>query len=232
MEKDSFILYTEQKEIINKLSDEQAGKLLKAIYEYTSNGEIPDLDLTLDIVFTQIRQTLDRNTNKWNQIKQRRSEAGKLGAKTKKQNEAKEANANFVKNEIAKEANANFVKDEKANQAVNVNDNVNVNVNDNVNDTAVVVNNKLANITKYYEANIGLVVPATATDLIEISEKHDEKLVFKAIDIACRKNKRNMAYILGILRDWERKGYKSIADIQDENKTNDLEKRVKEALYG
>ena len=219
MEKDSFILYTEQKEIINKLSDEQAGKLLKAIYEYTSNGEIPDLDLTLDIVFTQIRQTLDRNTNKWNQIKQRRSEAGKLGAKTKKQNEAKEANANFV-------------KDEKANQAVNVNDNVNVNVNDNVNDTAVVVNNKLANITKYYEANIGLVVPATATDLIEISEKHDEKLVFKAIDIACRKNKRNMAYILGILRDWERKGYKSIADIQDENKTNDLEKRVKEALYG
>ena len=28
--KDSFILYTEQKEVIDKLSDEQAGKLIKA----------------------------------------------------------------------------------------------------------------------------------------------------------------------------------------------------------
>ena len=32
--KDSFVLYTDQKAVIDKLSNEQAGKLIKAIYTY------------------------------------------------------------------------------------------------------------------------------------------------------------------------------------------------------
>ena len=42
--KDSFILYTEQKEVIDKLSDEQAGKLIKAIYKYVETQKMPELD--------------------------------------------------------------------------------------------------------------------------------------------------------------------------------------------
>lgn len=61
MERDSFILYTEQKEIIDKLSDEQAGKLIKAIYEYAEKGEMPKLDSLLDIIIIPFKQALDRN---------------------------------------------------------------------------------------------------------------------------------------------------------------------------
>ena len=32
--RNSFVLYTEQKAIFDKLTNEQAGKLIKAIYEY------------------------------------------------------------------------------------------------------------------------------------------------------------------------------------------------------
>lgn len=117
--KDSFILYTEQKEIIDKLTDEQAGKLIKAIYQYASDGIIPELDMLLEIAFIPIKQNLERNSEKWENIKQKRSEAGKLGAEIKKQKQAKQANANFA---LSKQAN----------EAVNVN----VNVNGNVNDTA------------------------------------------------------------------------------------------------
>lgn len=114
--KDSFILYTEQKEVIDKLTDEQAGKLIKAIYEYVETDKMPQLDSLLEIVIIPFKQNIDRNIDKWEQIKQKRSEAGKIGAEIKKQKQAKLANANFVKSK-------------EANQAVNVNENVNENVN-------------------------------------------------------------------------------------------------------
>ena len=114
MAKDTFILYTEQKEVIDKLSDEQAGKLIKAIYEYVETGEMPNLDNVLDLVIIPFKQNLDRNADKYEETKKKRSEAGKLGAEIKKQKQAKQANAKFANNK-------------QANQAVNVNDNVNVN---------------------------------------------------------------------------------------------------------
>lgn len=114
MAKDTFILYTEQKEVIDKLSDEQAGKLIKAIYEYVETGEMPNLDNVLDLVIIPFKQNLDRNADKYEETKKKRSEAGKLGAEIKKQKQAKQANAKFANNKQAK-------------QAVNVNDNVNVN---------------------------------------------------------------------------------------------------------
>lgn len=118
MARDSFILYTEQKEVVDKLTDEQAGKIFKAIYEYVQTDKMPELDNLLDIIIIPFKQSLDRNSEKWEEIKKKRSEAGKLGAEIKKQKQAKEANANFAKNEIA-------------NQAVNVSVPVNVPVNDN-----------------------------------------------------------------------------------------------------
>lgn len=122
MAKDTFILYTEQKEVIDKLSDEQAGKLIKAIYEYVETGEMPKLDSVLDLVIIPFKQNLDRNADKYEETKKKRSEAGKLGAEIKKQKQAKQA----------KQANAKFANNKQANQAVNVNDNVNVNVNEDV----------------------------------------------------------------------------------------------------
>ena len=114
--KESFVLYTEQKEIIENLSDADAGKLIKGIFQYVS-GENPQFDSLLKLAFIPIRQQLDRNAQKYADIKEKRSIAGAKGAKQK----------------MANLANANFAKRDLANQAVNVNvnDNVNVNVNNN-----------------------------------------------------------------------------------------------------
>ena len=61
MPKDSFILYTEHGQIIQKLDDAQAGRLLKGIMTYEIEGELPELDDITDIVFTTIRIRLDRD---------------------------------------------------------------------------------------------------------------------------------------------------------------------------
>ena len=65
--KDSFILYTDQKEVVFKLTDEEAWKLFKCIYEYIHSGKIPKLEYTLDLVFTPFRSTLDRDKVKYDE---------------------------------------------------------------------------------------------------------------------------------------------------------------------
>lgn len=76
-DKKSFLLYNDQKEIVDKLNDRQAGKLFKSIFEYVENGIIPKLDTTLDIAFAFFKASIDRADEKWQDIKKKRSEAGK-----------------------------------------------------------------------------------------------------------------------------------------------------------
>lgn len=69
--KDSFILYLEQKEIFETLSDNEAGKLIKAIFEYESTGQSPKLSKTLNLVFIPIKNALDRNKEKYQKVVER-----------------------------------------------------------------------------------------------------------------------------------------------------------------
>src|SRR5690348_13562364 len=80
--KKAFILYQDQEEIFNKLSNEEAGQLIKAIFQY-NNGETPKLEKLLDLVFTPIKQNLDRDTVKWNNAAERSRKNGLLGGRPK-----------------------------------------------------------------------------------------------------------------------------------------------------
>ena len=81
--KDSFVLYTDQKAVIDKLSNEQAGQLIKAIYTYIETGQLPTLDMTLDLVITPFITTIDRDKKKYEEISRVRANASK--SKQKKQ---------------------------------------------------------------------------------------------------------------------------------------------------
>ena len=61
-----FILEKDQKIIIDELSNEEAGIIFKAIYEYEATKEEPLLDKTLKIVFKQIKVKLDFYDEKYN----------------------------------------------------------------------------------------------------------------------------------------------------------------------
>ena len=73
--KKSFILYSDQIEMINELSDEQAGSLLKYIYLY-STGITPKIsDPTVKIAFMSIKVSLDRDTEKYKQVCEKNRES-------------------------------------------------------------------------------------------------------------------------------------------------------------
>jgi len=71
MAKDSFILYLEQKEIFEMLEDEEAGRLIKAIFKYEETEQIPKLDKSLKIAFIPIKSVLDRNREKYQKVVER-----------------------------------------------------------------------------------------------------------------------------------------------------------------
>lgn len=84
-----------------------------------------------------------------------------------------------------------------------------------------------AEIIKCYEENIGLITPATAEILFSYNDI-DYKMIIEAIKIATLNNKRNCRYIQGILNSWIRKGYKILADIQNEQEKRNEEKKIEE----
>ena len=65
MIKESFILFTEFRESFNELSNEEAGILIKAIFDYTTTGIEPKLDKLLKLVFIPIKQCIDRNSQNY-----------------------------------------------------------------------------------------------------------------------------------------------------------------------
>jgi hypothetical protein len=99
--RDSFLLYTENAEQLEMLTDEQAGALFKAIMAYQTGKPLPELDGMTAIVFSVIRQKLDRDAAKYEEVCEKRREAGK-----------KKANADF---DDAKKANAFSEGSKKAN---------------------------------------------------------------------------------------------------------------------
>ena len=120
--KKGFILYADQKELFTQLSDELAGKLIKHIFRYVNDEDPITDDVIINIAFTPIKQHLKRDLDKFNETKERRSKAGKIGMANRWQNITNDNDVIPV-----------ITKHNKRLQAITkITDNDNDNVNDNV----------------------------------------------------------------------------------------------------
>lgn len=120
-EKSSFVLYDRYYEQINMLSDEQAGQLFKAIYANRSGEEIAISDPAVAILWSVIRQQMDIDDRKYQEVCDKRKSAGQKGgrpAKTANGSEEKQNEASQPKDltEDSKETNGYFEKQTKANK--------------------------------------------------------------------------------------------------------------------
>ena len=81
-----FFTYFHLSSIIEKLSDAQAGKLYKALMRYGDTGELTDFsdDPACDIAYTLMKGEIDINFERYNEICEIRSEAGKKGGRPPK----------------------------------------------------------------------------------------------------------------------------------------------------
>lgn len=90
-DKKGFILYADQKAIFDQLPNDKAGELIKFIFSYVNDENPQTDDLIIKLGFTPIQQQLKRDLVKYEETKEKRSEAGKAGANKRWQNVAEDS---------------------------------------------------------------------------------------------------------------------------------------------
>lgn len=64
-EQKGFIVYGDIEPVVDRLSDEEAGQLLKGMVKYFNSGEEPNFTGALEFVFIPIQQQMDRDAKKY-----------------------------------------------------------------------------------------------------------------------------------------------------------------------
>lgn len=82
--KKAFVLYSDFKETLDKLPDEDAGKLFKLIVDYANNIERNPESLMIDLVFTPIKLQMKRDQEKYEKKAETSRNNGKAGGRPKK----------------------------------------------------------------------------------------------------------------------------------------------------
>jgi Family of unknown function (DUF6291) len=77
--KSSFVMYSDWISVFDKLTDQEAGVLIKHIFAYVNDLDPEPKDRLTEIAFEPIKQTLKRDLRKWEGETGTRSDAGKLG---------------------------------------------------------------------------------------------------------------------------------------------------------
>lgn len=163
--KNSFVLYTDQKEIFEALDNEQAGKLIKHIFRYVTDENPTTDDPIVRAVFIGIQQALKRDLKKWETKQAQRKRAGEESARRRKE-AAKIAKQNSK--------NSTTVNDRQHPSTVNgsvsgsVSGSVNVNVSTDVDD--------------YKKSDIGVLIPIEKNIENYLSDKKIVKAVIENSD--------------------------------------------------
>lgn len=128
----SFIIYTDSSNVVNMLTDMEAGLLFKAILAYQSGDEYEPIvkagGRVLAMAFEHFRQYFVRDAEKYQSVTEARREAAKKRWEQTKQCKPMQSNANNANAQFAMQSNAN----DADNDNVSVNDNVNVSDSDSV----------------------------------------------------------------------------------------------------
>ena len=169
--KKSFIMYSNYRKFLSMLSDAEIANLMRAIFCFVEDEEIPELDSKTDICFAVITDQIERDREKYQKVCERRANAGRLGGKQKHENRLKREAVKEGEKEVKKEektdekdslANAskpskckqmlanlaNVSKSSKSWQSLanlaNLADNDNDNENDNENDNDIAIDKNIA----------------------------------------------------------------------------------------
>ena len=83
-DKKGFLMYADQREQFDQLTDEQAGKLIKHLFMYVNDEHPQTDDIVTKLSFTPIKSQLKRDLEKWDKTLEGRSKAGKASVEARK----------------------------------------------------------------------------------------------------------------------------------------------------
>ena len=105
-DKKSFVMYESWGVAIEKMNNEQAGELIKAIYAFQKDPDVVPEDPAIAFVFELIKQKLNEDNKRYEEVCAARSEGGKKGGRPK-------ANGSDEKQKVIEDENKNLKVSEK-----------------------------------------------------------------------------------------------------------------------
>jgi hypothetical protein len=183
-DKKAFVLYADLIHTVRKMPKEKQGELFMVILSYV-NDENPIVeDLLIDLVFEPIKRQMKRDLSKYESVKEKRKESGRLAG---------------LKSGEARRIKSNQIEPNRTNGSKNE-PNEHVTVTDTVTDTVTVTDILLEKETKYLKENFEKFDFAENIEFAEIDsrEKEEEKSCAKKenafqeihIDLETVKNKK------------------------------------------
>lgn len=195
MAREFICLYFSWLETGATLTDEEFGRMCRAGLQYGLDGTEPDLPGNDKILFPVMKWQVDRDVSKFDEICQKRREAGSRGGKSKsKQSEANQANATFAKQNEANQANASNTK-KKTKTKTKTNTKTTI-----ISSSTATAENDISVCVQAYEQNIGPIARAAFDDISRQLADLPADLICEAIGEAALNNKRSWNYVKAILK--------------------------------
>lgn len=108
MIKDNFLLKLSQIKVFNELSDEDAGKLIKGVFNYVNDGE-SQLDGYLKVIFIPIKEEIDKNEERYKKRCETNKNNGSRGGAPKGNKNAKKTKTTENNRTVKKTTENNMI---------------------------------------------------------------------------------------------------------------------------
>ena len=225
MAKDSktILLFTEQRDAIGYLTDEEAGQIFKAIYDYADKGVVPKFAGPMMSVFAMIRSQIDRSRDAYKEkcLKNSANARKRYASKQQETNERMPSDANacdgIPPHPVACLPNPNPNPNPKQNPNPNIDDGTNISI---INDVEMIEGEEYPfdKIWEVYDKPIG--------DQEHLRQRwnalsHDDKkaiFAYVPLYVRARPERKYLKDFANFLtcRTWETTPINS-ADLQNEN---------------
>ena len=215
-EKKSFVAYLDWFDALEEYTDAEVGQLMRALAKHVRTGEKPTFsDRGMRGNFRFMCNGVDSATEKYENVKQKRREAGKARAA---QMQAKSANANTC---YQVQASGNY-NDTVTGTVISPNGDI-------YNSAApAAVDVELSKIVQHYQQAVGDFPRSALDKLQKWRQEYSTEMILLAIDKATEAGKRSWSYINGILSGWKRDGLRTPGDVEANEQSRQARPRDKQ----
>ena len=229
-EKKSFVAYLDWFDALEEYTDAEVGQLMRALAKYVRTGEKPTFsDRGMRGNFRFMCNGVDSATEKYENVKQKRREAGKARAAQMKASSANastcyqvQASGNY--NDTVTGTGTGTVTGTGTGTGTVISPNGDI-----YNSSAkAAVDVELSKIVQHYQQAVGDFPRSALDKLQKWRQEYSTEMILLAIDKATEAGKRSWNYINGILSGWKRDGLRTPGDVEANEQSRQARPRGKQ----
>ena len=219
-EKKSFVVYLDWFDALEEYTDAEVGQLMRALTKYVRTGEKPTFsDRGMRGNFRFMCNGVDSAAEKYENVKQKRREAGKARAAQMKASSANACTCYQV------QASGNYNDTVTGTGTGTV-----ISPNGDIYNSAApaAVDVELSKIVQHYQQAVGDFPRSALDKLQKWRQEYSTEMILLAIDKATEAGKRSWSYINGILSGWKRDGLRTPGDVEANEQSRQARPRGKQ----